>query len=1148
MKHRFMDIQRESHVAEESSTPKPGCRAKPMLRRGALVALFAIVSIVSMPAQNTTADVVGTATDSSGAVVSNATVLLTDVNTQDQHTATAGGAGEYTFTLLKPGTYSLTVTAPGFKTFKIDSFNVAAGDRAREDAHLTVGGTGETVTVEAAPAQLHTDTSAIITTVTEQATQELPTNGRNYINLVQVTPGATEGLNNGLGSGNRPDDRRQTSSVSVNGQSDVINNQLMDGMDNNERVIGTIGVHPSVDAIQEVSIQTNVYTAEVGRTAGAAINVITKSGTNTLHGTAYEFFRNNVLNAYPFQFGAGLPKPQYRQNQFGGSLGGPIWKDHTFFFADYEGLNIVRNLNPTTTTVPTLFERQNPGNFSDNSVETFKTVTKIDPVAQQYFNLFPLPTNNNVVSGNYIGTPRNTQFNKTADGRIDHRLKNGDLAFLRYTYNATTTSIGGLFPLVNTTAAGAVSPGGNLSSYAGPAQANAHQAQLNYIHSFTPAMLLELKAGYTYLNNAQNPLNFGKKINASFGQPNINVDARTSELSPVTVSQGTASTLGAHPPIVYHENTYEYEGVLSWIVGRQSFKFGAGVIRRQDGVTQTDSASGTWTFTDYSTLMSGIWNAAGRNEILYTPHNFTWEPHFFVQDDLHLTPKLTINAGIRYDLFTPYTEKNNILSNFDAVRGIIVVAGVNANSHGGVQVDYHDVAPRLGFAYTPVEKTVIRGGFGMTFAPENMTSGAAVVNQPFTATEGTYTQSVNATTGAVTGSAPAGYGLFGQGLPIPPPNSYTNPSGAVTAAEDPRFRASYLEQFNLTVEREVGGFVASLGYVGELGRRLAYYLSDYNSLAPESFVYANQNDTTTNNPALSSAVDPNFGVPYSSSYNFYRRFHSTAPNVTNIPYWTANGISNYHAMQAQLRRRFSKGLDLQVAYTFSRLLDDSEAISNDGGSGFGSYQELIKTIEYGNGNLDVRHRATGTFNYLLPFGQNLHGIAGVLGKGWQGNGVVVWATGMPFSVINQYDRGGTRPGSTSADRPNMIASPTANTRSIHQWFNTNAFEFQKVGTVGTERRGQLFGPGLQRVDLSLFKTFDLYENFKLEFRTEAFNVLNTAQFVAPNATLSLTACPVGATCSYPVAGFQPVSTFGTITSTANAYNPRIIQFAARLKF
>jgi len=1097
-----------------SSEIAPSALLKRLFQRSALSFLVAVV-VSGMPllAQNTTADVIGTVTDSTGAGVPNATVELTSVDTHEIRTAKSGTSGEYTFTLLKPSRYSLTVTAAGFKSFRITSFNLAAGDRAREDSHLDVGGTNETVTVEATPPALHTDTAALITTVTEKATQELPLNGRNYINLVQVTPGATEGLNNGLASGNRPDDRRQTSSVSVNGQADVINNQLIDGMDNNERVIGSIGVRPSVDAIQEVSVQTNVFTAEVGRSAGAIVNVITKSGTNRFHGTVYEFFRNDVLNANPFKFGANIPKPKYRQNQFGGSLGGPIIKDKTFFFADYEGLNIVRSLNPTTSTVPTLFERQNVGNFTDNpAINT--TVTSIDPIGRQYFSLFPLPTNS-LLAGNYVGTPRNTQFNKTADGRVDHRFADGDLFYLRYTYNATDSNIGSLFPLVNS-AAGNIFPGGNLGSYPGPAVSRAHQAQLNYIHTFTPNVLMELKAGYTLLDNSQLPLNFGNNINTAFGQPNINTDTRTAEMSAVTVNQGT--NLGNRPPIIYHENTWQYEGVVNYIHGKQTIKIGAGVIRRQDKITQTDTASGNWTFTNFATLLSGDYLTGGRNAILYTPHNRTWEPHGFIQDDVHLTPNLTLNMGVRYDLFTPYTEINNILSNFDTSLARIVVAGQNGVSRSGnVRTDYSNLAPRVGFAYTPLPRTVIRGGFGMTFAPENMTSGAALVNQPFTATYGAYTPSQAV---AFTGSQQ--YAKFAGGLPSPTINSATNPSGSVTAALDPNFRSTYIEQFNLTVEREFGGFVGSLSYVGELGRRGAYYLSDYNTVTPSSDpakqIYANPNDTTSPTPTLTSF-----------NFNTLRRFYSSVPNVTSIPYLTSNAISNYHAMQAVLKRRFSKGLDMQVAYTLARLLDDAETISNNGGNGFGSRAELIPTLEYGNGNLDVRHRVTGTFNYSLPFGDNLHGLRGVLGKGWQANGLIVWNTGMPFSVTNFTNRSGSRPGTSGTDRPNMIGSGKVAHPSISRWFNTSDFQFQRVNTVGNQRRNQLYGPGLQRVDLSLFKNFDIYESLKLEFRTEAFNVLNTTQFTNPTAQLGN-------------------ALNGQITSTANAYNPRLIQFAARLKF
>ncbi len=1126
----------------KSETEKRTGTVTVMMRRAAGMGVFAVLAGIPALAQNTTADVVGTATDASGAVIPNATVELVDVGTQDKRIVHSGAAGEYTFTLLKPSTYSLQVTAPGFKTFQIAAFNLSAGDRAREDSHLEAGGAGETVTVEAAAPALRTDSAALITTVTERATQELPLNGRNFINLVQVTPGATEGLNNGLASGNRPDDRRQTSSVSVNGQADMMNNQTIDGIDNNERVIGSIGIRPSVDAIQEVSVQTNVFTAEVGRAAGAIINVITKSGTNQFHGTAYEFFRNDKLNANPFKFGANIPKPKYRQNQFGGSLGGPIVKDRTFFFADYEGLNIIRNQNPTTTTVPTLYQRQHPGDFTDSCstnaagvrtcTETNTTVTAIDPIGLQYFNLFPLPTNNSVASGNYVGARADSQYNKTADGRVDHRFSNGDLFYLRYGYNAVDTTIGSLFPAV-TTAAGTILPGGNLGSYPGPAVTRAHQAQLNYVHAFTPNLLLELKAGYTLLNNAQYPLNFGNAINTKFGQPNINVDGRTAELSAVTINQGTTPTLGNRPPIIYHENTWQYEGIVNYILGRQTIKMGGGVIRRQDSTTQTDTANGNWTFTDFSTLLSGTYLNGGRNEILYTPHNRTWEPHGFVQDDVHVSSNLTLNLGVRYDLFTPYTEINNILSNFDINYGVILVAGRNTGAHGGIQFDYTNVAPRFGFAYTPAAKTVIRGGFGMTFAPENTTSGSALVNQPFTATFGPYTPAQ-----AVAAAGPQ-YAKFAGGLPTPAPNSYTNPSGSVTAALDPNFKSSYIEQFNLTTEREFSGFVGTLSYVGELGRRNAYYLSDYNTvplaLAAQSFTTApavaangtvtpaGQGDTTSNSPATNS------------NFNTLRRFHATAPNVVSIPLYRSNGSSSYHAMQAVLKRRFSKGLDMQLAYTVARLLDNAESISNNGGNGFGTSAELINIIDYGNGNLDMRQRVTGTFNYLLPFGQNLHGFAGVLGKGWQANGLVVWNTGMPFSVTNVTNRSGTRPTAGNSDRPNMLRSGKVGHPTIGHWFDTTAFAFQPAGTIGSEHRNQLYGPGLQRVDLSLFKNFDLFERLKLEFRTEAFNVLNTAQFVNPNASLSLS-------------GGAPVSTFGTITSTANAYNPRLIQFAARLKF
>jgi hypothetical protein len=272
-----------------------------------------------------------------------------------------GQAGEYVFTLLPAGHYKLNVAASGFKGFIVSDFALAAGDRARVDARMDIGQSSQSVEVTATPPALQAESSTISSTVTEMSVQDLPLNGRNFISLVQLTPGANEGLPQGLTSGNRPDDRRQSSAVTANGQGDVFNNHIIDGMDNNERAIGTIGVRPSIDAISEVHVQTNEYTADVGRTAGAVINIITKSGTNDFHGSLYEFLRNDKLDARNFFANAGL-KPEYRQNQFGGSLGGPIRKDKAFFFADYEGLRVVQGVT-SLTTVPTALERT--GDFSE---------------------------------------------------------------------------------------------------------------------------------------------------------------------------------------------------------------------------------------------------------------------------------------------------------------------------------------------------------------------------------------------------------------------------------------------------------------------------------------------------------------------------------------------------------------------------------------------------------------------------------------------------------------------------------------------------------------------------------------------------------------------------------------------------------------
>jgi hypothetical protein len=1051
-----------------------------------------------LEAQITTADVLGTVTDRTGAVIPGATVTLLDLDTHEKRTATANQVGEFVFNLLKPNRYSLTVASKGFETFQIASFTLAGGDRAREDAHLSVGSEAQVVQVEAQEPALQTDSSVLTSIVTDKATQDLPLNGRNYINLVQVTPGATEGLNGGLASGSRPDDRRQTSSISINGQSDVNNDQMIDGMDNNERIIGSIGVRPSVDAIQEVRVQTNTFTAEVGRAAGAVVNVLTKSGSNSFHGSAYEFLRNTALNANAYNFGQTIPKPAWHQNQFGGSLGGPIRKDKTFFFGDYEGLRIVRGQNPSQTTVPTLFERQNVGNFTDNPSISNQIVptSQIDQVGLQYFQLFPLPNGPGLVN-NYTSAPSTSQYSTTFDGRIDHHFNDNNLFFGRYTYNAVSTFNPGLYPLVDVDGL-SVSPGGNGQLYPGQAKDDAQQVQFNFVHTFSPTLILELKAGYTFLNNQQVPLNYGENVNQAFGQDNINLGAVNSGLAPIAFA-ATGGNLGQTTPIIYVENTFQYIGALTWTHGKHNVKIGGGLLRRQVTVSNIDDGKGNWTVSDFSTLLNGNYSLVDRNNILILPHYRTWEPHGYIQDDWHIASNLTLNLGARYDLYTPFTEVKNQLSNFDTSLARIVVAGTpGVSKYDDIAVDYSNFAPRVGFAYTARPGTVVRGGFGLTFAPENQTSGSGMVNQPFVSSFGPCTPALCAAAG---GSA-----KLAGGVPVPVASSATNPQGSIIAAEQPDFKSSYIEQFNLTVEKEFRGSVVSASYVGELGRRLAYYLNDVNALPPNT-----------------AYLNPTY------NYNQLRPFYAAAPGITTIPYWASKGRSSYNALQLVVQHRLRHGLDFAANYTLAHGLDDSETISNDGGNGFGSVPSQVATLDYGNSTLDVRNRFAVTTNYSLPFGANLHGVEGLLAKGWQLNGIYVYSTGMPFSVTNSTNVSGTEPGSSGSDRPNQVASTHIANPGVAEWFNVNAFAAQTPGIVGSEARNQIYGPRWEHLDLSVFKTFPITERINFEFRTEAFNVQNTANFAAPNAALG-------------------ASGFGSITTTVNAYNPRVFQFAGKIQF
>ena len=571
--------------------------------------LILLLLLVARPggrmfAQLTTADILGTVTDSSGAIVPNAHVSIQNLGTQETRTAATDDRGEYAFTLLPIGTYTIKVDMAGFREFSATNVALQAGDRRRVDVRLEIGQQAQRVVVTDTAPALQTDTSTISTVIGQTAVENLPTNGRNFINLAQLVPGANSGTTNAVAGGTRPDDRRMTSEISINGQSSMVNSELIDGMDNNERVIGVIGVRPSIDAIAEFSVQTNLYTAEVGRTSAGVINVLTKSGTNSFHGSAFEFLRNDIFDASNF---FALQKPEYRQNQFGGSLGGPIIRSKTFFFVDYEGLRIVQG-ETYVVTVPTLFEEQNVGNFSDN-LATVNGVQypgpvlnsdQINDITRKYFALYPAP-NRPGLFNNYGSSPNRTQFAHTGDIRVDQHFNDHNLFFARYTLNRTDTDTPGPLPAVN-----GIDPGGNLGLSAGTSGEQQQNLQLNYVHIFTPAVILELKSGYLRINNASLPLNYGSNASTAFGIPGVNYAASSSALTPLTPSGYASVGDGEFLPLQDIDNTYQYMGALSWNKGNQSIKIGAALTRRQAVSIQSDTAVGVFSFTGSDTRSAAV--------------------------------------------------------------------------------------------------------------------------------------------------------------------------------------------------------------------------------------------------------------------------------------------------------------------------------------------------------------------------------------------------------------------------------------------------------------------------------------------------------------------------------------------------------------
>ena len=1058
------------------------------------------------------------------------TVALTNDATGVSRSTTTGEGGTYSFTSLQPGRYRLTAELSGFRKIERTGVELHVNQRAQIDLELEVGLVSESLLIQGTAPLLETQSSVLGSVIEEKQVQDLPLNGRNFVQLATLSTGvsgAGSGMRGTIMSGTRPDDLRPGTELFVNGNRENSNNYLYDGIDNNTRLTLVIVVRPNVEAIKEFKVQTNLFSAEQGRNPGGQINVVTKSGTNKVQGAIYEFVRNDRFDANNFFANrAGQEKPPFKQNQFGGALGGPIITNKTFYFADYDGFRQTLG-RVFVNTVPTLKMRQ--GDFSEVPGTIYDPLTTVvlpsgamtrqpfpgnvipqdrwDPVTAKLMNAYPLPTSA-ALANNQVTTPSRTQDWNQFDVRIDHTQSERNNFLARYSRSKTAT--------VNPYTFGAVQiPGvpkpvglGNEDTFAGPSDLLAEHAVFGWVHVFSPRLVLDSRGGYNHFNLdfTQADVAAGDQLGEQLGVPNANQQDQQNGIPIFSPTGYTGIGQSRSLPIFRHEKTFQYVSNLIVAGDQHTIKAGVDIRRRHMGEFQTNRGNGRFNFSPNITnnpanntgghvmasFLLGAPSLIEQDYLLADAAIRSTESSIYVADDWRATDKLTLNIGLRYELDTPPTEESNQWANFDPTTATVLVAGRNGVSDtAGIKTFKKAFAPRLGFAYQIAQRTVVRGGAGIFWNTAGHGGNALRLQRhvPFGPI-----YSFNPGTQFVTRRV-------SDGFPTIPPLDLTladNPSGSVIGV-DPNYQPGYAEQFNLTVERELPwSLLLKTSYVGNLGRHL---------------------DTTYN---------LNQAVPGSGPVNNRRPFFSVRPTLADVTWAVSDGTAEYHALQFSATKRLSHGLSGLLSYTFGHSVDTVGQSFGGGADGPLPQDPRNRLADRGNSPFDIRHRLTIAWNYALPFGEGQRWLSGrgpagyVLG-GWQVNGINTFQTGLPFTPTLSAPTVNTGTGS----RPDRIGDGTLSNPTVDRWFDTSAFATPAPFTYGNAGRNILYGPGRVNFDFSVFKEFGIKAGTRLQFRAECFNLFNTPQFDLPNAAIG-------------------TGTAGTITSIVGT--PRQIQFGAKVIF
>ncbi len=1100
-------------------------------------------------AQLTTGGIVGTVTDASGSRVPGAIVTATEDATSTATTVSADDSGNYSITPLKIGQYTVSFQKTGFQKLVQHNVTVDIGQVVRLDPALRVGAVTQTVEVIDAPPLLEAETSSLGTIETEKRIVDLPLNGRNFFKLAYLGPGANEGSTGTSAGAGSTDNNRPGISLAVNGLRIFDNNFLLDGFDNNEFGNGTVVIQPPPDAIQEFRVEENSMSAEFGR-GGAMVNLQLRSGTNRVHGDAWEFIRNNHLDARNFFATSATP---FQRNQYGGQLGGPIVKDKMFIFGSIQRTDI-REAQPFISTVPTLAERggdftalgivlkdpYNGGGPFPGATSPYKIPAgDINSVGQNIVNLFPLPTPGNAnLTNNFIYNGK-YKFDETAfETRFDYNVTDKDRLFAHYGIATPVGTNPSNLPGVD---------GGTGSGTSSILNDRVQSFGVDWTRIFRPNLVNDARAGFVRYRDNTLPLDFGQNPSQALNIPNSNRGGNSSGLAKLQISgyQQLGDSLWVPETIV--ENVYQLADTVSWTHGKHNLKFGADFRRQQRNFFQQTAPSGWYQFNGGYTgvgladTLLGIPQFAFQDHLNGNDDTRYWDLSEFVQDDIRVTPNLTLNLGLRYEINSPASGKK--LGNFNLTTAVVDTS----SPHGGVGFDKTNWAPRAGFAWTVRPKTVVRGATGIFYAAEGNIFDDLGLNPPnlVIALNKNYNVSLPPQPGQLVSDG------FPAQVPVVDPN---NPSGTVRTTGPVR-KIPRIYEWNFTIQQEVASnWLVQVGYVGSKSSNLY----DHES-------------SNLNQPL--QPLDSNFS---DSTGNFGRPYFGVRPNLTTIfPLDIAKLSMFYNAFQASAEHRFSSGFNVLAAYTYAKSI----------GTADGNVQQCDVqnahniAAEKGPNTPDFRHRLTVSYLYELPYGRGKHfgasanSVAQAVLGNWEVSGVTTVHSGEAFDAL--LGAGDLTNTGSASPRPDRIHNPydfsfnTAEQAALgcskpgHQtldcWFNQAAFVAPALAPgqsfahlFGNTERAVLRGPDLVNFDFSLYKKFQLSERFGLSFRSEFFNIFNHPNFNLPNVGSGGGSSGAGLnnwTCGPGQGGSQcAVSAGGAAITQTVPDNQREIQFGLKLQF